>query len=101
MLGDLGGVTEISLVLIGFLFNPISQFSYILKVLEKLYLVRTEDESLIKKSTMQKKNGSSKFQTKNVQVPAKYQNTVLEKEIQNHYPIKLDKCIYTQLFCLS
>ena len=56
----------------GFFLSYFVAFSYVLKALEKLYLVRTEDQSFIGELKMQKKDGSVKFQTKSVQVPPKY-----------------------------
>lgn len=100
LLGDLGGIHDIAIALIGIFVLPMSNFSYILKILEKLYLVKTDDESLMMKKSMQKKNGKSKFKTKNVQLPPEYQNTALAREIESHYPIKLDTCKFIKLFFL-
>ena len=45
-MGDLGGIKEIFLILIGLLVSPISKFSYTLKVLNQLYLMDTKDPNL-------------------------------------------------------
>ena len=48
ILGDLGGVTEVIMLLFGFLLYPISEHSFILQALRRLYRARTTDGSLFK-----------------------------------------------------
>ena len=42
-IGDIGGVTEIVMKLFGFFVLPFSEFSFNLKAMKKLFLVRTTD----------------------------------------------------------
>ena len=44
LIGDLGGVLEVLISFIGLFLFPISEHSYGLKVLEKLFLARTNDK---------------------------------------------------------
>ena len=46
LLGDLGGIRDIVIVIIGIFLFPYSEFSYNLKALRKLYLVETLDQDL-------------------------------------------------------
>ena len=46
-LGNMGGVWGIIIAIFGFFVFPYSQFSYNLKIFEKLYLVRTTDPDLV------------------------------------------------------
>lgn len=48
VLGDLGGVTEVIMLLFGFFLFPISEHSFILQALRRLYKARTTDDSLFK-----------------------------------------------------
>ena len=57
MIGDLGGVFEILVLIFGFFVNPISEHSFTMKALEKLYLAKTKQTDLLQKpSTLKKKN---------------------------------------------
>jgi hypothetical protein len=49
LLGDLGGVTEVMMIVFSFLLLPISEHSYIVKAMKKLYIARTRDEDLFMK----------------------------------------------------
>jgi len=49
LLGRLGGITNVMMILFGFIVYPISEQSYILKAAKKLFLARTSDENLFKK----------------------------------------------------
>lgn len=46
LLGDLGGVTEVIMIVFGFLIYPISEHSFTLKAAKKMFLARTTDETL-------------------------------------------------------
>ena len=46
LLGDLGGVTEVIMICFGFFLYPISEHSFTLKAIRKLFLVRTREENL-------------------------------------------------------
>ena len=50
LFGELGGVFELCIVIFGFFFYPWATFSFHLKVLNKLYTVRTNQLSFFKKS---------------------------------------------------
>jgi hypothetical protein len=47
LIGDLGGVSDIFVLLLGLFIFPISEFSYNLKALQKLYLVSTKDPNIV------------------------------------------------------
>jgi hypothetical protein len=55
-LGDLGGVTELIVLLFGFFIYPISRFSFNIKAMENWFMVRTSDNSLFKIGDEEKKN---------------------------------------------
>lgn len=44
ILGDLGGVTEVIMILFGFFLYPIAEHSFILQALRRLYKARTSDD---------------------------------------------------------
>ena len=64
----------------------ISEFSYNLKVLEKLFLVRTKDSNLVVAKHDLNKNT---FKTKKVGIPSGLEDTKIAKEVYCHHPIKL------------
>ena len=47
-IGDLGGVFDLAMTLIGIFIFPISQHSFTLKALSKMYLARTNHNNLFK-----------------------------------------------------
>jgi len=47
MLGELGGVLEVISAALGIIIFPISKFSFYIKALSKLYIVRTDDPNLM------------------------------------------------------
>ena len=49
ILGDLGGVTEVIMLLFGFFLFPISEHSFILQALRRLYKARTKDDTIFRK----------------------------------------------------
>lgn len=51
LLGDLGGVTEVIMLMFGFFLYPISEHSYITRATQRLYLARTQDGKLFEKIT--------------------------------------------------
>ena len=55
LVGDLGGVLEVILVVFGFFFNRVSEHSYVLTALNKLFLVRTSEPTLFNKLEKKKK----------------------------------------------
>lgn len=46
LLGDLGGVTEIILIIFGFFLFPISEHSFYVSVARSFFIAKTKDESL-------------------------------------------------------
>ena len=56
LIGDLGGVLEVIMVCFGFIIYPVSEHSYVLTALNKLFLVRTSSPSLFKKTIKGKKH---------------------------------------------
>lgn len=46
LIGNLGGVHDLILLLFSLFFGSISEHSYILKALEKLYLVKTKEKTI-------------------------------------------------------
>jgi len=49
LLGDIGGVAEILIFILGFLVHPVSKFAFYLEAFKRLYKVRTVDKSLFPK----------------------------------------------------
>eukprot|EP00356_Strombidium_inclinatum_P016887 CAMPEP_0170510440 /NCGR_PEP_ID=MMETSP0208-20121228/65770_1 /TAXON_ID=197538 /ORGANISM="Strombidium inclinatum, Strain S3" /LENGTH=261 /DNA_ID=CAMNT_0010793905 /DNA_START=940 /DNA_END=1725 /DNA_ORIENTATION=+ len=110
LLGDLGGVFEVIIGAIGFFVMPFSEISFILKGLQKLYLVKTEDSSLLLKpkpdskqsnpaflntslqSSLAKSSSGNPRQSKKIlsiksQVPESLRGTKVEEETKNHFPV--------------
>ena len=46
LLGDLGGVTEVMMIVFCFVILPISEHSFVVKAMKKLYIARTKDTDL-------------------------------------------------------
>ena len=67
LLGDLGGVTEVMMIVFCFILLPISEHSFVVKSMKKLYIARTHEKNLFlppkekkpRKSKM--KYGDNKF----------------------------------------
>ena len=47
VLGDLGGLTECFMLVIGFFVNPISEHSFILQATKRLFVAKTNDPDLL------------------------------------------------------
>ena len=60
VLSDIGGVYQVFLALFGILFYQISKQSYTLKLIEKLFFVKTCHEDTFKKIDFEKKNKNHK-----------------------------------------
>ena len=45
-MGDLGGVIEVLLIVFNIIFLPMSEHSFNLKAIKKLFLARTKDDAL-------------------------------------------------------
>ena len=48
MIGELGGITKVIMFVFGFFLYPISEHSFTLKALKKLYLAKSSDPNLMK-----------------------------------------------------
>ena len=54
LLGDLGGVTEVLILMFYLFITPLSEHSFMIKALSKLYLARTTDRDLFVKPPFEK-----------------------------------------------
>jgi hypothetical protein len=50
LLGDLGGVTEVIMIVFGLIIFPVSEHSFIIKAVKKLYMAKTKNDKLFKLS---------------------------------------------------
>lgn len=67
---------------------PVSQFSFTLKAIKKLFIARTSDSTLLtrkEKKTLDVKKGK----ILKLDLPTNLKGTPFEIEISNYYPIKL------------
>ena len=101
LIGDLGGVLEVITFMFGIFLVPISEFSFVIKALQKLYLARTTQTGLFKNDKMRKKKNKTKFKTIKTLTPSKFKDTPLETEVNMHYPIKLRLCTSLKLYIMS
>ena len=101
LIGDLGGVLEVITFIFGIFLFPVSEFSFIIKALEKLYLARTSQTGLFKNDKMKKKNNKTKFKTMKTMTPSKFKDTTVESEANMHYPIKLRLCTILKLYIMN
>lgn len=53
LLGDLGGLTEVFMVSFGFFLYPISEHSYHVQAIKRLFMARTKDDDLFLKPNLQ------------------------------------------------
>ena len=97
LLGDLGGVSGVLIFLAGFLTEAISEQSFILKYIEKMYLAKTTSQNIFKEMK------NKKFKT--LKYGLRTLNWAPIEETNNYYPIKLSCCqefklfIMTRVFC--
>jgi hypothetical protein len=85
LIGDLGGVLEVLVGFLGFFMMPLSEHSFVLKALNKMFLARTYDTNLFKKP----KRKHKKKNPQPTEVPEALKGTEIEQEVQMHYQIKL------------
>ena len=57
LLGDIGGLIEMSMLLLGSMMASISEHSFFIKAIQKLFLVNTYDRKLFIEPNKFKKNG--------------------------------------------
>ena len=55
LFGDIGGVLGVLIFIFGVIMHPISKYNYELKLLEKLYVVKTNDATLFRKADLTKR----------------------------------------------
>jgi len=60
-IGDIGGVTEIVMLMFGFFVLPFSEFSFNLKAMKKLFLVRTTEQDLFEECGKQEHSLKTDF----------------------------------------
>lgn len=56
LLGDLGGVTEVIMICFGFMIYPISEHSFYMKALKKLFIAKTTNEKLFIQKKLKSKH---------------------------------------------
>lgn len=83
LLGDLGGVMEVIDVIIGFFLLSISEFSYNLEVMSKLFFARTKDDNLLLAPNL-----DEEMKIKSLNSLSRKAN----KELLMHRAIKLKPC---------
>ena len=79
------------MVMFGFMLHSVSEHSYFLTALNKLFLARTSSPSLFKKTKKGKKHT----------LPDKFNNSNMKKEVEMHYIISLSLFKSVKLFVLS
>ena len=82
-MGDLGGVTEVLLICFNFLLLPISEHSFTLQAIRKLYMARTSDDTIFKEVDEPYK--CAKLARKNSVL-----SNQAEKELNKHRTIKIN-----------
>ena len=78
----MGGIQDILISLLAILVLPYSEFSYNLKAMQKLFLVRTIDPNLIYNGPLTKSNDKFKFSTKKLAVPLECIESSVAKEAE-------------------
>ena len=103
LLGDLGGIYEVFVTCIGIFIFPYSEFSYNMKVFEKIFLVRTTDPNLIlTKPTKKKNSGKTKFKNMKFEIPKELNKSKnVASEVELHYPIKLSAMNSFKLYTMT
>ena len=86
---NIGGVMGIIITVLSIFISPISEHSFMVKALEKLYLARTEQSDLFAKPS------------KVEHVKDLYKETKIEEEVKKHFPIKLSLGKNLKLFCIN
>jgi len=85
LLGDLGGIQDILIAIVGIFVFPYSEFSFNLKAMQKLYLVSTTDPNLIYNGALKKKNADkAKFAAKKIELPSELTGSNIAKEVEKH-----------------
>ena len=114
-LGDLGGFIEITLIVFGSIFLPISRYSFYLKAARFMFFARTKDSSLFlksdKKDTSIEKlakympcsddHGHGDGDHDNKGHGLKKKCTKVELELKKHHIIRLSICDTVKLFFVN
>ena len=98
LVGDLGGVLEVFLVLLGIFIYPMSEFSFYLKAMERLFLAKIKSPDFFINVNPEKKKRNKNMKHT---MPDKLKGTEFEVSKELHYPIKLRFFKILKMFCLS
>ena len=103
MIGDLGGVQEILIMMFGLLLFPFSEYSFVLKFMSKMYLVKTSKLNIFQTvvGKPKKKNSNKlKYKTLKYQMPESIETPSNIAMTNMHYPAKISSSQKLKL-CLS
>ena len=89
---------EILIAFIGFLLFPISHYSFNMKAIESLYMVKTNDKTLLKQSS---EFEFSKKVQKRINAPQPLRRSEFAKKAKNHYPIKFNLWNLIKVFVMD
>ena len=84
LLGDLGGVTEVVMLVFGFILFPISEHSFTLKAAKKMFKARTAEKDLFNPPKVKESDAISE--------PPDYEKNLSKKqteEINKHHEIRI------------
>ena len=96
VLGDLGGIFEVTMIVFGFFLFPVSEHSFILKAARLLYYARTRDQKLLDKQISEKEEKLEKFLDASKYTNIKCSN--LKSELSKHHIIRLTPSDNIKLF---
>ena len=85
LLGDLGGVTEVIMICFGIFIYPISEHSFVIKALKKVYMAKTNDRDLF-----EDKYAKEEFRKKFCGVDPKFIPEHLKEELDAHRSIHVN-----------
>lgn len=99
LMGDIGGLIEISMLCLGSLLASISEHSFFIKAIQKLFLVNTYDRKLFAEPSKFRKGGQKlNKERKSIQ---KHFNKEDQNYLNNHQVIKLSKKQSCKLYFMS
>jgi len=96
VLGDLGGIFEITMIVFGFFLFPISEHSFTIQAARLLYFARTKEKGLLNEVDDSKENALEKYLDQE-----RYGNlrcSSVSKEINKHRIIRLTRADNIKLF---
>lgn len=90
-MGDLGGVTEVIMLMFGFFLYPISEHSYVMRATSRLFLARTHEGHLFEKPNDGDKDSKVYAQKmdKTLLDDRQQDDETLKKTIRKHRVIKI------------